>query len=190
VSVSRKARRFFVGYALLALAVIAAVSVATYFAWAEPEPSRYYTAQPGDTWENLALRYSVSVRGLLRANGLAALSRPLREGESVVIPPPRPAPAEVWQANGLGILAELAGAAVGLWLAARVGLLPKRVRRGMVTLSLALAAVSYGAGRVVAIEPLALLSSEFIFAAVKDGFTWSASLALIARAAGVSGRKK
>ena len=190
VSVSRRARRFFVGYAFLALLVIAAVSAATYLTWAEPEPSRNYTAQPGDTWENLALRYSVSVRALLRANRLATLSRPLREGESVVIPPPHPAAAELWRANGIGILAEVVGAAIGLWLASSVGLLPKRARRGVVSLSLILAVASYGAGRLVATEPLTLLSPEFIFSTVKDGFTWSASLALIARAAGVAGRKK
>ena len=187
---SRKARRFFVGYAILAIAVIAAVSAATYLTWAEPEPPRNYTAQPGDTWENLALRYSVSVRGLMRANRLATASRPLREGESVVIPPPRPAAAEVWRANGIGILAEVVGVAIALWLASSAGLLPKRTRRGVVSLSLILAIASYGAGRLVATEPLSFLSPLLVFATVKDGFTWSASLALIARAAGVGGRKK
>ncbi len=100
----RKTRGFFVGYTFFALIVIGAVSVVTYLTWPGSEPPRSYVTQAGDTWENVALRYSVSVRGLLRANRLTQPTRPIREGESLVIPPPGPTPAEVWQAHGLGEL--------------------------------------------------------------------------------------
>lgn len=187
---SRKIRKLLTAYVFFALVIVGAVSVATYLSWPESDPSRNYVAQAGDTWENVALRYSVSVRTLLRANRLAQASRPIRQGESLVIPPPGPTPGEVWQAHGFGILAEAVGVAISLWLTKAAGLLPKRLRKGVVSLSLAIALVSYATAQAVATEPLTYVSPQFVFASIKDGFTWSTSMPLIARAFGATGKKR
>ena len=187
---SRKTRSFFTGYTFLALVIIAAVSVTTYLTWPESEPSRSYLAQAGDTWENVALRYGISVKDLLRANRLTQATRPIREGENLVVPPTGPTPAEVWQAHGFGMLAEAVGVAISLWLTKSAGLLPKRLRKGVLGLSLAIALISYATAQAATPEPLTYLSPQFIFACVKDGFTWSTSMPIIARAFGVSGKKR
>ena len=187
---SRKTRRFFTGYTFLALVLIAAVSVTTYLTWPESEPSRSYMAQAGDTWENVALRYGISVNDLLRANRLSQTTRPIREGENLLVPPAGPPPAEVWQAHGFGLLAEAVGVAISLWLTKSAGLLPKRLTRGVLGLSLAIALISYATAQAVAPEPLTYVSPQFIFARIKDGFTWSTSMPLIARAFGASGKKR
>lgn len=187
---SRKVRGFLTVYGLVALLIVAAVSAATYFTWSESEPPTSYTVQAGDTWENLALRYSLSTRSLLRANRRSAGSPPLREGETVVVPPAPPMPVELWQAQGLGIMGEAIGVSIGFWLARKAGLMPKRLRRGVLGLSLTIAAVSYSARLVVASEVLSHVSPQAVFAAVKDGFVWSTSMALAAKAFGAGGRKR
>jgi LysM repeat protein len=187
---SRSARGFFIAFTLVALILIASVTTATYLTEPAVPMPRTYTAQEGDTWENIALRYDVTVSDLLRANRLTQASRPVRDGEALVIPPPAPALIQVWRTHGLGVLAEVVGVAIGLWLSRAAGLMPKRIRGGSWVLSLAIAAASYATTHVVAATPVTYVSPGFIFAAVKDGFFWSSSMPLVARAFGTSRRRR
>ena len=187
---SRKTRGFFVGYAFLTLVIVVAVSVTTYLTWPAVQPSRNYVAQVGDTWENVARRYGISVRALLRANRFTQITRPIREGEDMVIPPQGPTPVEVWQAHGFGMLAEVLGVAISLWLTKAAGLLQKRMWKGILGLSLVIALISYATAQMATPDPLAYVSPQFILASIKDGFTWSTLIPLLARAIGVPGKKR
>ena len=187
---SRKTRRFFAWSAFVALVIIGGMASATYLSWPPLEPLRSYVAQEGDTWENIALRFSVSVKELVRVNQPSGATSPIREGQSLVIPPPSPPSSEVWQAHGFGILAEALGVIISLWLAKAAGLLPRRLRKSIAGLSLAIALISYASTQAAAPEPLSYVSPQFIFASIKDGFTWSASMPMIARAFGVLGKKR
>jgi len=86
--------------------------------------------------------------------------------------------------HAFGLISELVGVFLSMWLTRTAGLLPKRLQRQILGISVAIAIVSYAGGRYAVADALPSLSPQFVFQAIKDGFAWSTSLPLFAKALG------
>jgi hypothetical protein len=71
---------------------------------------------------------------------------------------------------------------ISLWLTRTAGLLPRRAHKKIAGISLAIAVVSYATTQ--AKPEIVAFAPEFLFQTIKDGFSWSTSLPLFAKAFG------
>jgi hypothetical protein len=89
---------------------------------------------------------------------------------------------EEWVMHLLGLGGEAIGVFISLWLTRAAGLLPRRARKQIAGISLAIAVVSYAMSQAALSEVTS--SPQFFFQNIKDGFSWSTSLPLFAKAFG------
>lgn len=145
--------------------------------------------KPGDTVTSIAEDAGLSKDELLDANeGLSEVGE-LEPGDVLQIPPVSPTPGVVWATHLAGLAAEVTGVLLSFWLAIVAGLLPKRYRRQVLGISVALGVASYATTwAVVRVDPM--LTPQFLFAAVKDGFAWASAFPLFAAAFGFRERPK
>ncbi|MFQ5460241.1 MAG: LysM peptidoglycan-binding domain-containing protein [Anaerolineae bacterium] len=174
------------GLAAVFLAAIAAVAWSTH--GLPPAPVDHpYTVASGDTAPSIAGDADLSLTELAEANASTAASfRPV-PGQVIIIPAPKPTLSDEIAIHGAGLAAEIVGVIMSLWLAFFTGLLAKGHRRQIVAISLVLGVASYaadqaGGTRVPAVTP------SFLFAALRDGFAWSAAFPMFARALGLRDR--
>ncbi len=177
-------------YVAAALCLVLIVSLAWWtrdFIPLPPEPdalTTQYTLQEGDSPESVAEAFRVSEAALAEANAAASIDQlPGAAGSTIVIPGGRDL-ARTWGVHAAGLLFELIGVLLSFWLAAMVGLLPRSVRAQVFGISLVLAIVSYAASQSVATSN-PLLTPQFLFGALKDGFLWSAAFPMLAKLLGI-----
>lgn len=177
-------------YVAAALCLVLIVSLAWWtrdFIPLPPEPdalTTQYTLQEGDSPESVAEAFRVSEAALAEANAAASIDQlPGTAGSTIVIPGGRDL-ARTWSVHAAGLLFELIGVLLSFWLAAMIGLLPRRVRAQVFGISLVLAIVSYAASQSVATSN-PLLTPQFLFGALKDGFLWSAAFPMLAKLLGI-----
>ena len=144
-----------------------------------------YTVQTGDSVESIAEDFHVDAEVLAEANiGRLSPGSEVEPGQTVVIPEPDSGLIDIWGVHGLGLLAELIGVLLSFWLSAMIGILPKRVRGQIFGIAAVLAIVSYAASQSIS-SANPLLTPQFIFGALKDGFMWSAAFPMLARLIGI-----
>lgn len=180
-------------YIAAAICLVLIVSMAWWtreFIPLPPDPSAVettvrYEVQAGDSAEAIAEGFKIDLGELTAANPSSmAGDAPLQPGETLVIPMPDAGLLSTWGVHGLGLLAELVGVLLSFWLAAMTGILPKTVRRQVFGIAAVLAIVSYAASQSVAAEN-PLVTPQFVFGALKDGFMWSAAFPMLARLLGI-----
>jgi hypothetical protein len=149
------------------------------------EPTPHQIAA-GETVVGISRDRGVTMEAIAEANNLSVGQlEALDTGEIVAIPPRTPSGLDVWKVHGVGLGAEILGVLLSFWLALVAGLLPKGYRQQMFGISAALGLASYAGSHAVAAET-PLLTPEFVFGSVKDGFAWAAAFPLFASVFGVS----
>jgi hypothetical protein len=149
------------------------------------EPTPYQIAA-GETVAEISRDRGVTMEAIAEANDLSVGQlEALDTGEMVAIPQRTPSGLDVWKVHGVGLGAEILGVLLSFWLALVAGLLPKGYRQQMFGISAALGLASYAGSHAVAAET-PLLTPEFVFGSVKDGFAWAAAFPLFASLFGVS----
>ncbi len=173
--------RFALVFAGVSILIIAATSWSTWMT-VPPPAGWYHVVQAGETLASIALKYGVTVEALAQANDITP-TEDVYPGQSLLIPERRISRLEEWGVHLLGLGGEAVGVFISLWLTRAAGLLPNHVRRQIVGISLAIALVSYATSQA-AQRGAAILSPQFLFQTIKDGFAWSTSLPLFAKAFG------
>ena len=149
------------------------------------ETVTHYTVQEGDSAALIAEAFQVAPDQLSLANAIADPSQlQVKPGQVLLVPQRAPSLTSTWGAHLGGLGAEVLGVRLSFWLAAMAGVLPKRIRKQILGISLALGIVSYAAAQAVAVKE-ALLTPQFVFAAVKDGFMWAAAFPMLAQVLGI-----
>lgn len=137
----------------------------------------------GDTVASIAQEAGVSEEELAAANDAEPGQLEIEPGDTLQVPPASPTPARVWATHLAGLVAEVFGVLLSFWLAIVAGLLPKRYRRQVLAISVVLGVASYATTwAVVRVDPV--LTPQFLFAAIKDGFAWASAFPLFAAAFG------
>jgi LysM repeat protein len=167
--------------ALLLLFLVIDIGQATWLL--TPPLTRKYVVQPGETLADVAGRYHVAGAAILQASGLHS-GIAVEPGLVLSIPLPALASLRQWNVQWVGLLGTLVGAALSFWLALVTGLLPRSARFRIFAISLALALIGYAALQVSSSEVPAIITPLFVFDAIKDGFAWSISVPLLAKALG------
>jgi len=159
-----------------------------------PNPSAVditYTAQSGDTVGKVAQAFQVSPEALVEANpSLARLAppaesvtAPLKPGQAVAVPTAPPSLWSTWGGHLGGIGAEIVGVLASFWLTLLTRILPRKVRRQVLGISIVIGLVSYASTHAVGPDPY--LTPQFVFASLKDGFMWAAAFPMVARGLGI-----
>jgi LysM repeat protein len=143
-----------------------------------------YTVQEGDTAAAIAEAFRVAPDALAEANDKDGPTLTVRPGEILVVPEPESGIAQVWSVHLAGLAAEFFGVLLSFWLAAMAAVLPKTIRRQILGISLVLGLVSYASAQAVAVKD-PVLTPQFVFASLKDGFLWSAAFPMLARLLGI-----
>ncbi len=179
-------------YAAAALCLILIVSLAWWnrdFMPAVPaeavETVTRYTVQDGDDLAGIATSFRVAPQALAEANDQAdPVKLRVQPGQVLLVPEPEPTLGAVWKVHLGGLGAEILGVLLSFALAAMAGALPRQIRRQILGISLVLGIVSYAAAQAVATKE-ALLTPQFVFAAIKDGFMWAAAFPMLAQVLGI-----
>jgi len=175
--------RFALVFAGVSILVIAATSWFTWMTVPPPPPAGgYHVVRRGEDLYSIALRYGVDVKTLAQANNITS-PEDIYPGQRLFIPERRISRLEEWGVHILGLAGEAVGVFISLWLTRAAGLLPRRARKQIVGISLAIAVVSYATSQA-AQKGTVTVSPQFLFQTIKDGFAWSTSLPLFAKAFG------
>ncbi len=149
------------------------------------EPTPHVMTQ-GETVVELVRDFGVSAEAIADANNVSISElQAFGTGDLVAIPRPAPSGIGVWKVHGFGLAAEILGVALSFWLALVAGLLPKGYRQQMLGISAALGLASYAGSHAVAGQA-PVLTPEFLFSSIKDGFAWAAAFPLFASVFGVN----
>jgi len=141
----------------------------------------------GDTVPGVADKLGVSADALAKANDLAATAT-LDAGAELTVPPDASDWREVWSTHLAGIGAAFVGVFMSFWLSLAVGIVAKGYRAQIFSISFVLALASYAATQASAAgQPV--LTPQFLFASIKDGFAWSSAFPMFAWALGIRDRK-
>jgi LysM repeat protein len=167
--------------ALLLLFLVIDIGQATWLL--TPPLTRKYVVQPGQTLADVANRHHVSEGAILQANGLRP-GAPVEAGQILAIPLPALAPLRERSVQWVGLAGTVLGVLISFWLTSVTALLPKDSRPRIFCISLGLALISYVTVQVSSSEVPAIITPLFVFNAIKDGFAWSTSVPLLAKALG------
>jgi LysM repeat protein len=173
-------------YLLAAIFLSLIISIAVWTIRAtESQGPGVYTVKQGESAESIAESLGVTTAQLAEANDASATGFDPQPGEVIKVPAPAADQPSVWVVHAIGVCAEMVGVLLSFWLALVAGLLPKGLRTQVLGISVALGIASYAAAQGVAPgDPL--LTPQFVFAAIKDGFAWSAAFPMFAAAFGLA----
>ena len=176
-------------YLLAGIFLVLIVSIAW---WTREFPAspqvQTHVVQPGETAAAIATAFGISPAALAEANRAPEAEGFAPEpGDVVLIPVPNAGRMATIGVHAAGLGAEVLGVFMSFWLAVVSGILPKGLRRQVLGIAIVLGVVSYSATHALDVA-VPELSPQFIFAAIKDGFAWSAAFPMFARAFGVRER--
>lgn len=141
----------------------------------------------GDTVPGVADRLGVSADALAKANDLAATAT-LDAGAELTVPPEATDWRKAFSTHAAGLGAAFIGVFMSFWLSLAVGIVAKGYRAQILGISFVLALASYAATQASAAgQPV--LTPQFLFASIKDGFAWSSAFPMFAWALGIRDRK-
>lgn len=167
---------------LLLIFVIIDVALAT---WLITPPGHLtHVVQPGDTVDAVAARYHLHPQVLMEANSLRP-GEGLVDRQALSIPTAPLAPFSEWELQLIGLGSTLLGVWISFSMANMTGLLPGYLRGRILTVSLAVALVSYATIQASRGEPQTAISPMFILGCIKDGFAWSVSVPLLGKLLGL-----
>lgn len=141
----------------------------------------------GDTIPGVAGKLGISAESLAKANDLAATAT-LDAGTELTVPPEATDWREAFSTHAAGLGAAFIGVFMSFWLSLAVGIVAKGYRAQIFSISFVLALASYAATQASAAgQPV--LTPQFLFASIKDGFAWSSAFPMFAWALGIRDRK-
>lgn len=149
----------------------------------EAEAPRARVVRQGDTVVGLAEQYGVEPAALAEANDATTATLELEPGTTIAVPLAEPTGLGVWYAHGVGLGAEILGVLLSFWLALIAGMAPAGFRRQILGISVVLGIASYASTWAVT-DAAPMITPRFVFAALKDGFAWSAAFPMFAAAFG------
>lgn len=171
-------------FAAGALALMVSMTWWTQRYVAEHYEAQVYTVQPGDSIVSIANETGTTPENLAEANGGNVEDLKVTPGEQIIVPPPESTSPAEWGTHALGIAGTILGVFMSLWLALVAGLLPRRIRRQVLGISLVLGLTSY-ATTYAAVGGSVQLTPTYLFIAIRDGFAWAAAFPMLARALGI-----
>jgi len=166
---------------LLLLFLILDVGLATWLL--TPPLTRRYVVQPGETLADIADKYKVHEQVILQNNDL----RPgnlVQPGQVLFVPMAPLVPFLEWKLQLVGLAGTLIGVLIGFWLSSLSGLLPKGFSGRVFGTSLAVAVISYVMIQTSSNAVSVTVTPLFVLSSIRDGFAWSTSVPLLARALG------